>query len=77
MPGLDEIPAPDVEAVVGDDDARRSGVVPVVEPVPVEGLAPLKPSDEAALHARIAATTGAGAVVHVHPLAAVLAGRRS
>jgi methylthioribulose-1-phosphate dehydratase len=47
------------------------------EPVPVEGLAPLKPSDEAALHARIAAATGAGAVVHVHPLAAVVAGRRS
>src|SRR5205085_7432354 len=34
-------------------------------------------SDEAALHARIAAATGAGAVVHVHPLAAVVAGRRS
>ena len=30
-------------------------------PVPVDGLAPLKPSDEAALHARIAAATGAGA----------------
>ena len=46
-------------------------------PVPVDGLPPLKPSDEAALHARIAAATGAGAVVHVHPLAAVVAGRRS
>jgi methylthioribulose-1-phosphate dehydratase len=45
--------------------------------VPVDGLAPLKPSDEAALHARIAAATGAGAVIHVHPLAAVVAGRRS
>ena len=45
-------------------------------PVPVEGLAPLKPSAEAALHAHIAATTGAGAVVHVHALAAVVAGRR-
>jgi methylthioribulose-1-phosphate dehydratase len=45
-------------------------------PTPVEGLAPLKPSDEAALHARIAAATGAGAVVHVHALAAVVAGRR-
>jgi methylthioribulose-1-phosphate dehydratase len=44
--------------------------------VPVEGLAPLKPSDEATLHARIAAATSAGAVVHVHPLAAVVAGRR-
>jgi methylthioribulose-1-phosphate dehydratase len=46
-------------------------------PVLVEGLAPLKPSDEAALHARIAAATGARAVIHVHPLAAVVAGRRS
>jgi methylthioribulose-1-phosphate dehydratase len=45
-------------------------------PVPVDGLAPLKPSAEAALHAHIAATTGAGAVVHVHALAAVVAGRR-
>jgi methylthioribulose-1-phosphate dehydratase len=34
-----------------------------------------KPSAEAALHARIAALTGAGAVVHVHPVAAVAAGR--
>jgi len=45
-------------------------------PVPVEGLPPLKPSAEAALHAHIAAATGAGAVVHVHALAAVVAGRR-
>jgi methylthioribulose-1-phosphate dehydratase len=33
----------------------------------------LRPSAEAALHARIAARTGAGAVIHVHALAAVLA----
>ena len=46
-------------------------------PVPVEGLEPLKPSDEATLHARIAAATGAGAVIHVHPVAAVVAGHRS
>jgi methylthioribulose-1-phosphate dehydratase len=45
-------------------------------PVPVDGLQPLKPSAEAGLHARIAAVTGAGAVVHVHELNAVLAGRR-
>jgi methylthioribulose-1-phosphate dehydratase len=37
---------------------------------PAEGR---RPSAEGALHARIAALTGAGAVVHVHPLAAVLA----
>jgi methylthioribulose-1-phosphate dehydratase len=45
-------------------------------PVPVEGLTSPKPSAEAALHAHIAAVTGAGAVVHVHALAAVVAGRR-
>jgi methylthioribulose-1-phosphate dehydratase len=65
---------------VDKSELRAESVVVVDgagEPVPVEGLAPLKPSDEAALHARIAAATGAGAVVHVHPLAAVVAGRRS
>ncbi len=35
-----------------------------------------RPSAEAALHARIAAMTRAGAVVHVHTVAAVVAGRR-
>jgi methylthioribulose-1-phosphate dehydratase len=35
-----------------------------------------KPSAEAALHARIASVTGAGAVVHVHTVASVVAGRR-
>jgi methylthioribulose-1-phosphate dehydratase len=34
------------------------------------------PSAEAGLHARIAAVSGAGAVVHVHALAPVLAGAR-
>jgi methylthioribulose-1-phosphate dehydratase len=34
------------------------------------------PSAEAGLHARIAEVTGAGAVVHVHALAAVVAGER-
>jgi methylthioribulose-1-phosphate dehydratase len=34
------------------------------------------PSAEAALHARVARLTGASAVVHVHTVAAVLAGRR-
>ena len=34
-----------------------------------------RPSAEAALHARIASLTGAGAVVHVHTVAAVAAGR--
>lgn len=35
-----------------------------------------RPSAEAALHARVAAATGAGAVVHVHTVAAVAVGRR-
>ncbi|GAA0529553.1 methylthioribulose-1-phosphate dehydratase [Saccharopolyspora subtropica] len=35
-----------------------------------------RPSAEAGLHARIAATAGAGAVVHVHMLSAVLAAQR-
>ncbi|HRD99769.1 MAG TPA: class II aldolase/adducin family protein, partial [Ilumatobacteraceae bacterium] len=46
------------------------------EPVAVDGLAVQRPSAEAGLHARIAAVTGAGAVVHVHALAAVVAARR-
>jgi methylthioribulose-1-phosphate dehydratase len=37
---------------------------------------PAAPSAEAALHARIAAVAGAGAVVHVHVLAAVVAAER-
>ncbi|MET8024132.1 methylthioribulose 1-phosphate dehydratase [Streptomyces avermitilis] len=35
-----------------------------------------RPSAEAALHARVAALTGAGAVVHVHTVASVAMGRR-
>ncbi|MDA3643130.1 methylthioribulose 1-phosphate dehydratase [Saccharopolyspora indica] len=35
-----------------------------------------RPSAEAGLHARIAAVAGAGAVVHVHMLSAVVAGQR-
>lgn len=35
-----------------------------------------RPSAEAALHARIAEVTGAGAIVHVHALAAVVAAER-
>ena len=42
----------------------------------VEAGAP-KPSAEAALHARIAELTGAGAVVHVHHLASVVAAERA
>ncbi|MFD1937359.1 MULTISPECIES: methylthioribulose 1-phosphate dehydratase [Nonomuraea] len=65
--GLDkgELLATDV-AVVG----------PRGEAVPVEGVAPLKPSAEAGLHARVAALTDADAVVHVHAINAVVAARR-
>jgi methylthioribulose-1-phosphate dehydratase len=44
--------------------------------VPVDGLEPKRPSAEASLHATIAAHTGAGAVVHVHALAGVVAAER-
>jgi methylthioribulose-1-phosphate dehydratase len=39
-----------------------------------EGGSEQRPSAEAGLHGRIAAVTGAGAVIHVHALAAVTAG---
>jgi methylthioribulose-1-phosphate dehydratase len=42
--------------------------------IPDQPRPELPPSAEAALHARIAALTGADAVVHVHAMAAVLAG---
>ncbi|MFG1705839.1 methylthioribulose 1-phosphate dehydratase [Nonomuraea sp. M3C6] len=63
--GLDkgELAATDV-AVVGPDGAA----------VAVDGVEPLVPSAEAGLHARVAALTGADAVVHVHALSAVVAG---
>ncbi|GII26861.1 methylthioribulose 1-phosphate dehydratase [Planotetraspora mira] len=51
-------------------------VDPQGDPVAVEGVPPLVPSAEAGLHARVAALTGAGAVVHVHALNAVVAGHR-
>ncbi|WP_066372745.1 methylthioribulose 1-phosphate dehydratase [Herbidospora mongoliensis] len=44
------------------------------EPVEVTGIEPLTPSAEAGLHARVAAVSGADAIVHVHALNAVLAG---
>lgn len=44
--------------------------------VAVDGIETKRPSAEAELHAHIAATTGAGAVVHVHALASVVAAER-
>ncbi|MGB0111900.1 MAG: methylthioribulose 1-phosphate dehydratase [Ilumatobacteraceae bacterium] len=46
------------------------------EVLAVDGLEARTPSAEAGLHARIAAVTGAGAVVHVHALSAVVAADR-
>jgi methylthioribulose-1-phosphate dehydratase len=46
------------------------------EVIEIAGLEPRKPSAEAGLHARIASVTGAGAVVHVHALNAVVAAHR-
>ncbi|MGA1836316.1 class II aldolase/adducin family protein [Herbiconiux sp. 11R-BC] len=65
----------DVSADAGAADA----VVPDAGDGPAAGLTALlglatRPSAEAGLHARIAAVTGAGAVIHVHALAAVRAG---
>ncbi|MGW6009805.1 methylthioribulose 1-phosphate dehydratase [Streptomyces sp. NPDC055210] len=56
-----ELTPADVVLVDGQGSAVRGG----------------KPSAEAALHARVAALTGAGAVVHVHTVASVALGRRS
>ncbi|RLU82235.1 methylthioribulose 1-phosphate dehydratase [Streptomyces griseocarneus] len=60
--GLDksELTPSDVVLVDGDGSAVDGG----------------KPSAEAALHARVVRLTGAGAVVHVHTVAAVAMGRR-
>ncbi|MFD4873660.1 methylthioribulose 1-phosphate dehydratase [Streptomyces sp. NPDC058420] len=56
-----ELTADDVVLVDGAGAAVRGG----------------KPSAEAELHARVAALTGAGAVVHVHTVASVAMGRRA
>lgn len=64
---------------VDKGELDRTAVVVVDElgaAVPVEGLAPNRPSAEAALHALVAAHTGAGAVVHVHAMSGVVAAER-
>ncbi len=63
--GLDKGELTSADVVVVDEH----GVAVADQPRPE-----LPPSAEAALHARIAAFTGADAVVHVHAMAAVLAG---
>jgi methylthioribulose-1-phosphate dehydratase len=66
--GLDKGELGEADIVAVDADGN---------PVPApDGSAPgTRPSAEAAAHARIAAETSAGAVMHVHTIAAVTAGR--
>ncbi|AOS63355.1 methylthioribulose 1-phosphate dehydratase [Actinoalloteichus hymeniacidonis] len=63
-----------------DKDELTSRDIVVVDEtgaaVPGGSLSGRKPSAEAGLHARIASVTGAGAVVHVHVLAPVVAAER-
>jgi methylthioribulose-1-phosphate dehydratase len=68
--GLDKGELGEADIVAVDAD---SNPVPVSAATGRAGDA--RPSAEAAVHARIAAVTGAGAVVHVHTVAAVAAGR--
>jgi methylthioribulose-1-phosphate dehydratase len=69
--GLDKGELSETDIVAVDADGN---------PMPVSAAtgraADARPSAEAAVHARIAAMTGAGAVMHVHTVAAVAAGRR-
>jgi methylthioribulose-1-phosphate dehydratase len=62
--GLDKGELTPEDFVIVDHDGER---------VEGRGGSGLRPSAEAGLHARIARVTGAGAVVHVHALAAVVA----
>jgi methylthioribulose-1-phosphate dehydratase len=62
--GLDKGELTPDDFVIVDRDGER---------VEGRGGSGLRPSAEAGLHARIARVTGAGAVVHVHALAAVVA----
>jgi methylthioribulose-1-phosphate dehydratase len=68
--GLDKGELGEADVVAVDADGN---------PVPVSAATgragDAHPSAEAAVHARIAAVTGAGSVVHVHTVAAVAAGR--
>lgn len=66
--GIDKGSLTDHDVVLVDGDGR---VVPSADGAPVP-----RPSAEAALHARVVALTGAGAVVHVHTVAAVVAADR-
>jgi methylthioribulose-1-phosphate dehydratase len=69
--GIDkgELSEADIMAVDADGN-------PVPRPGADRQAGTARPSAEAAVHARIAAVTGAGAAVHVHTVASVAAGRR-
>ncbi len=63
-----------------DKGELRPGDIAIVDAdgaaVPMEGLDAVRPSAEAGLHGRVAATTGARSVVHVHTMNAVEAAHR-
>jgi 2,3-diketo-5-methylthio-1-phosphopentane phosphatase/methylthioribulose-1-phosphate dehydratase len=70
-----------VSATERDKSTLAAGDVAVVgaagQPIVVPGFKAAKPPAGAALHARIAAVSGAGAVVHVHTVCAVRAAAQS
>ncbi|MFB2586306.1 methylthioribulose 1-phosphate dehydratase [Herbiconiux liukaitaii] len=70
--GLDKGELTSADIVLIDGDGEWVPDAPADDVTARLGLA-RKPSAEAGLHARIAAVTGAGAVIHVHALAAVRA----
>jgi methylthioribulose-1-phosphate dehydratase len=65
--GLDKGELSDRDVVVVDETGQAAGRE--------RGDGARRPSAEAALHARIVTATGAGAVVHVHTVASVVAGQ--
>ena len=77
LTGADVVVVDAKGSAVPIDGAARPASAPAVPPAPAAPpapSAPSAPSAEAALHAHIASVTGAGAVVHVHTVAAVAAG---
>lgn len=72
---LDHDPLRLAVTVSGKDKSELTGDDVVVVDADGETTDPVKiPSAEAGLHGRIAAVSGAGAIVHVHALAPVMAG---
>jgi methylthioribulose-1-phosphate dehydratase len=69
--GLDKGELTEANVVAVDADGH-----PLPRPAIADWPKDARPSAEAAVHARIAAITGAGAAAHVHTVAAVTAGHR-